>query len=94
MGTVYHAVMDVITQVMCQGPANDVKGSPLVVRDKVLDVLQQKGTWPLLLDDAGDIEEQGALRFASEAMCFAERIFLLTPAMENGWQGKPASRTS
>ena len=73
---VYDAVVDVVAKVVGQGAADDVEGAAFVVRDEVLDVLQQKGARAFRFDDARHVEEQRALRFAGETVRFAQRIFL------------------
>ena len=47
----------------------------LVVIDQILDVLQQKGAGPVMLDNLRNIEEQRALRLVKKAMRPVERVF-------------------
>lgn len=93
VGAVDDAGVDVVAEIV-ERPFDDVEGAALVVRHQVFDVFEQEGAWLLFLDDAADVEEQRALRFIGEAVGTAEGVLFETPAIENGWQGKPPSSTS
>lgn len=89
---IYDAAMDVVAEVVGQGTADNVEGAAFVVRDEVLDVLQQEGARALCLDDARHVEEQRALCFAGEAVLLAQRIFLRHAGNRKGLAGKPGQQ--
>ena len=60
--------LDLVAQVLAQGLHDDPESVPLVMRNEVLDVLEEEGLGFLLVDDPGDVEEQCPLGFAFEAM--------------------------
>ncbi|CAM2160959.1 hypothetical protein PT2222_90176 [Paraburkholderia tropica] len=76
MAAVDHAVMHVVAEFVTQDLKNYVEGAALVVRQQVLDVLQQKGGRPLFGDDARHVEKERALRGALETVRTAERVLL------------------
>ena len=88
-------VVDSVPQIFGQGSVDNLKRSAPVMVDEVLHVLEQKCARPMCINDPGNIKEQRPLCFAPEnrEACSAP-FFFETPAIENGWHGKPASRTS
>ena len=75
MRTVDHLAMNLITQFLTERSLNHIERAAFVVGLKVLDVLQQERLGALLINDAGHVKEQGALRFVLEAVGTPERIF-------------------
>lgn len=89
---VYNAIVDVVAEVFGQGAADDIKGAAFVVRDEILDVLQQESARTFCLDDARHVEEQRALCFAGEAVFLAQRIFFRHSSNRKGLAGKPSQQ--
>ena len=73
---IYYTVVNVVPKLFRQGLLDHTKGSSLVMRHKVLDVLKQESLGALLIDDTGDIKKQGALSFIVKPMSTAERVLL------------------
>ena len=67
------------------------EGSSLVVRAEVPDVLEEDDRGASgLAQQTLDLEEEVAALLVVETMARPRLFFLLTPAMLNGWHGKPA----
>ena len=75
VGAVDDAWMDVVAQIV-GGALDNVEGAPLVVRQEILDVLQQKSAWLLGFNEAANVEEERALRFVDKVVGAAECVFL------------------
>lgn len=71
-----HLAVDLVAEFLAQHLQDGGEGLALVVRDQVLDVLQQERLRFLLGDDARHVVEQRALRGAFEAVRTAERVLL------------------
>lgn len=93
MRTINYPEMDVVAKFFGQCSFDDIESASLVVGQKVFDIFEQECARLFLLDNPGHIKKERSLGLVMETMSPAQRIFLLTPAIEKGWQGKPASRT-
>ena len=71
-----HAHGDVVAEILGEHAADDLKSPALVMTLEVLDVLQQECLRPLLRDNPGDVEEQGALSLILEPVLPAKGILL------------------
>ena len=65
----------VVTQIL-QSVSNDSERLLLVVRDQILDVLEEKRARPFSSYDSRDIEEQRSLGFAQESVRASQGILL------------------
>jgi len=87
-------VIDGVAERFGEGAVDDLEGLAAVVALEVLDVLQDERGGAVEVEDVGDGEEKVALLDVLET-CLRPRLsFFETPAMPNGWQGKPPQRMS
>lgn len=94
MRTVDDAGVDVVAKLFAEGTFDNGECAAFVVRGEVFDVFQQEGAWSLFGDDAGDVENSVPCVSQAKPWALPRAFFFDTPAMENGWQGNPASSTS
>jgi hypothetical protein len=73
---VYHAVVNVVFQVVGERFPDDAEGAALVVALKVFDVFQHEGLGPVVVNEFGELEEEVALFLVLEAVFLAEAEFL------------------
>ena len=54
-----HAHADLIVQLACERPADDLKGPSPIMAQQVLHILKQESPWQMMLDDPGYIIGEG-----------------------------------
>jgi hypothetical protein len=87
-------VIDRIAECFGQCVVDDLECAAFVVALEVLYILQDEGNGPVIFEDISDLEKEIALSFILKAVLAPKLSFFETPAIENGWQGKPAQRIS
>jgi len=68
--------LDEVAEFLCKGFVNHTECIASVVTHEVLDVLEQKGSGPVVLDKPCNIKKKRSLRFAFESVAFSKSIFL------------------
>ncbi len=65
---VYHAVVNMVFQVVGEGVPDDAEGAALVVALEVFDVFQHEGVGPVVVNQFGELEKEVALFLVREAV--------------------------
>ncbi len=73
---IYDLIVNGVAERLGQRVVNDLKRAALIVAAEVLHILQHERLWLVVLDDAGQREEEVALLLVLEAVLFAEAQFL------------------
>jgi len=60
--------VDMVVQVIAEGLLDSLDRLPLVVPEKMFDVLEHEGLWARLCEYSLDLKEQGTLRFVHESV--------------------------
>lgn len=87
-----HLGDNLVAEMVLQGVHDDGKRAALVVPDEVLHVLQHEGGGAVVVEDAGDLEEEVALLHVREAVLAAEAVLLGDAREAEGLAGKAGAQ--